>query len=47
MHNLRRICDNAYKLELPENFDISSIFNVVDLYEFHEWERYDEEVPLY
>jgi hypothetical protein len=33
---MKKIFDNAYRLELPEKFDISPIFNVVDLYEFNE-----------
>jgi hypothetical protein len=43
---LRNISDNAYKLELPKDFDISPIFNVIDLYEFHEGEGNDEEGTL-
>jgi hypothetical protein len=43
---LRKIFDNAYKLELPEDFDISPIFNVVDLYEFHEGDENDDEDTL-
>jgi hypothetical protein len=43
---LRKNFDNAYKLELPEYFDISPIFNVDDLYEFHEGEEHDEENTL-
>jgi hypothetical protein len=35
---LKNIYDNTYKLELPKNFDISPIFNVLNLYEFHEGE---------
>jgi hypothetical protein len=33
---MKKIFDNAYQLELPKKFDISLIFNVYDLYEFHE-----------
>jgi hypothetical protein len=33
---LRKISDNAYKLEFLKDFDISPIFNVAELYEFHE-----------
>jgi len=36
---LKNVFDNAYRLELPEKFDISPIFNGVDLYEFHEGDR--------
>jgi hypothetical protein len=43
---LRKIFDNAYKSELPEDFDISPIFNVVDLYEFHEGDENDDENTL-
>jgi hypothetical protein len=31
--------DNGYWLELLEKFDIYAKFNVVDFYEFHEWEE--------
>jgi len=43
---LRKISDNAYKLELSEDLDISPMFNVDDLYEFHEKEENDEESTL-
>jgi hypothetical protein len=43
---LMEIYNNAYKLELLEKFDISLIFNVVELYEFHEGEGDDEEGNL-
>jgi hypothetical protein len=46
MSNFEKDFDNAYKLELSEDFDISPIFNVVDLYEFHEGEENDEEGTL-
>ena len=39
---LKKIYVNAYKLELLENLDIYPIFNVVDLYEFHEGEKNDK-----
>ena len=44
---LQNIFDNAYKLELPTNFDISSIFNVANLYEFHDGMENDEEGILH
>jgi hypothetical protein len=28
---LKKIYDNAYQLELPDKFDISPIFNIVDM----------------
>jgi hypothetical protein len=43
---LKKISDNAYQLELPDKFDISPTFNVVDLYEFHEGENGDDESTL-
>ena len=36
---MKKIYDNAYKLELLGNFVISPIFNIVNLYEFHEGEE--------
>lgn len=39
---LRKNSENAYKLELRKNMDIFTIFNVVDLYEFHQGEKSDE-----
>ena len=36
--NLRNFLYNDYKLELLETFDISLIFNIFYLYEFHEGE---------
>jgi hypothetical protein len=33
-------------LELLDKFDISSTFNVVDLYEFHEEENGDDESTM-
>ena len=42
----RKIYENAYKLELSENLDISPISNVVDLYEFHEGDKIHEEGTL-
>lgn len=43
---LKNIFDNYYKLELSKNFEISLIFSVVDLYDFHEGEMGDEEDTL-
>jgi hypothetical protein len=43
---LRKIYDNAYKLELPEYFDISPIIKVVELYEFYEGDENDGEDSL-
>ena len=43
MSNLEKNSDNAYKSELSENFDISLIFNIADLYEFHEGEETTKE----
>ena len=43
---MKRVFYNAYKLELPERFDISLTFNIVDLYEFIEGEKGDDEVTL-
>jgi hypothetical protein len=40
---LRKIFYNGYKLELLEDFDISPIFSVAELYEFHEGDENDEE----
>jgi hypothetical protein len=37
---------NVYQLELPNKFDVSPTFNVVDLYEFHEGENDDDESTL-
>ena len=43
---LKKIFDNAYKLELSKSFDLSPIFNIVDLYELHEGEETTEEITL-
>jgi hypothetical protein len=43
---MRKNFYNAYKLELLEDFEISPIFNVVDLYEFHEGEENDKKSTL-
>ena len=32
---LKKINDNAYKVDLPVNLDISLVFNISDLYLFH------------
>ena len=32
---LQRIGENAYKIELPEEYGVSSIFNVADLSTYH------------
>ena len=40
---MRKNSNNAYNLELLNVFDISPIFNVDDLYEFHEGEENEEE----
>ena len=37
---------NAYEVELPDDMDISPIFNVDDLYEYYESEGDDEVVVL-
>lgn len=38
----RKISENTYKLDLSRGLDISSIFNVADLYEFHEGDNNEE-----
>jgi hypothetical protein len=43
---LKKIYDNTYQLELLDKFDISPTFNVVDLYEFHEGEKVNDEHTL-
>lgn len=32
---LKRINDNAYEVSLPDNLNISPVFNVADLHKFH------------
>jgi hypothetical protein len=43
---LRKISNNAYKLELSEDLDIYPIFNVANLYVFHEEVENGEECTL-
>ena len=38
----RKIYDHAYMLDLLDNFDISLIFNIVDLYDSHEGTNDDD-----
>jgi len=38
---LKNIYDNANKMDFAKTFDISPIFNVVDMYEFHEGAKED------
>ena len=40
---LKKIYDNAYRLELPKRFDISPTFNIADLYKFHEGDKSADE----
>jgi hypothetical protein len=40
---LKKISDNSYQLELLDKFNISPAFNVVDMHEFHEGEKGDDE----
>jgi hypothetical protein len=42
---LRKISDNAYKLELLEDFDISPIFNVLTCTSFMREKRMMKKVP--
>jgi hypothetical protein len=43
---LKKISDNAYRVELPKKFDMSPTLNVVELYEFHEGDRIPDEGTL-
>lgn len=29
-------CENGFKIELPKDMDISPIFNISDIFEYHE-----------
>ena len=43
---LKKIYDNTCRLELPEMFDISPKFNVIDLYQVHEGDKSVDEGTL-
>ncbi|GKE28997.1 hypothetical protein Tco_1444381, partial [Tanacetum coccineum] len=44
---LKRIGDNAYKIELPESYEVSDIFNVTDLSPYYQdYESRDSRTSL-